>query len=109
MSSLGYACDSKLPVIAQQLCKKDNTEKSIKKNCCKTNSCEVEKYSKKCDGKCACECSTSNPSLNLLLPVSLNYHIPFKIAEQKQFALNQANYSSGFLSVWLPPKIIAQL
>lgn len=103
LPTLSYACGTKSE---SGCCKKETTSKTEKKDCCKN------KQSKDKDNSCGGKCGHSNctsSSVNLSI-ISL-YEIEFKnnifdfSIEKPKFYHSETFISSGFTSVWLPPKI----
>ena len=78
-----------------------------KKDCCGKETTQCGKQGKDCEENCDnsdCHCPTS----------SSNFTIPFFaqllqtkviLSKKLKFYFQEAYYSSGFLSIWLPPKI----
>ena len=102
--TLSYACGTKTE---KSCCKKETTSKTEKKDCCKNKQSKDE--DKSCGGKCGHSNCTSSTSINFSL-ISF-YEIEFKnnsfdfSAEKPKFHHSKTFISSGFTSVWLPPKI----
>lgn len=103
LPTLSYACGTKAE---KSCCKKEKTEKVEKKDCC--NNKHSKDKDNSCGGKCGhsnCTTSTTNVSL-----ISF-YEIEFKndsfdfSSEKSKFHHSEIFISSGFTSVWLPPKI----
>ncbi|HFG0566974.1 hypothetical protein [Flavobacterium psychrophilum] len=102
--TLSYACGTKTE---KSCCKKETTSKTEKKDCCKGKHSKDE--DKSCGGKCGHSNCTSSTSINFSL-ISF-YEIEFKnnsfdfSAEKPKFHHSKTFISSGFTTVWLPPKI----
>jgi hypothetical protein len=102
--TLSYACGTKTE---KSCCKKETTSKTEKKDCCKGKHPKDEDES--CGGKCGHSNCTSSTSINFSIISS--YEINFKnnsfdfSAEKSKFYHSKTFISSGFTSVWLPPKI----
>ena len=102
--TLSYACGTKTE---KSCCKKEKTSKTEKKNCCKKKDSQDE--DKSCGGKCGHSNCTSSTSIKFSIISS--YEINFKnnsfdfSAEKPKFYHSKTFISSGFTSVWLPPKI----
>ena len=101
--TLSYACGTKTE---KSCCKKEISSKTEKNDCCNG------KHSKDKDNSCGGKCGHSNcttPSVTFSL-ISLN-EIRFKnnnfdfSIEKPKFHYSKTFISSGFTSVWLPPKI----
>ncbi len=98
-----YACETKTE---KSCCKKEKTSKTEKDDCC--NSKHSKDKDNSCGGKCGySNCTTSTVTFNLIS----FYEIEFKnknfdfSSEKSKFYHSEAFISSGFTSVWLPPKI----
>ena len=102
--SFTYACGTKTEKIC---CKKETSLKDNEKDCCKKSE-QSNKNQEGCSGKCGhSNCTTSTVSFSLIslfeIEFKSNYFV-FNTRKQK-FYYNEANISSGFYSVWSPPKI----
>ncbi|MGJ7029557.1 ABC-type nickel/cobalt efflux system permease component RcnA [Niabella hirudinis] len=106
-----YSCSkSKAIKTAHPTCEKKQVQTTEKKSCCKTETCKknVNHEGHNCNGGCnhsSCQCSTSTTSVSLPFSVELSAKDLFASSEKKKFSFMKACYSSGFLSIWLPPKI----
>jgi len=100
-----YACGSKSEN-TENTVNKQSDSKMEKKDCCDKEKRQCGKHGKDCDGNCgnpACHCPSN----------CTNFTIPFfdglsqvKVVVRKpNFYYQDTYYSSGFLSIWLPPKI----
>ena len=108
MPSISYACAKKTAKTEQKSCSKEKSEKSHHKDSCKDKSCKKCKDGHDCDGNCkhsSCGCSTSSSSVSLQIPIDLKITNPFAETKKQKFGFKEAYYSSGFFSIWLPPKI----
>ncbi len=108
MSKQGYACSKKTNTIEKVICSKQSLNKTENNNCCQIGSCQKNKYHSNCKGVCghsSCKCSTTISSSSLLIAFELVLGQHFIEIEENKFGYSQAYYSSGFLSIWLPPKI----
>ena len=108
MPSVGYACAKKSVKIEQTSCSKDQSKKAEQKECCKTKTCKKNKNHNDCNGKCkhsSCSCSTASSSFSLPIPIDLRTKNHFAKIKKQRFDFKQANYSSCYFSIWLPPKI----
>lgn len=108
MPTLGYGCTKKTVRTEHQNYSNKQSHKTEIKDCCKTKSCKSDKDHSDCDGKCkdsSCRCSTTSYSLNLHIPVDIHTVNQFGEIKQEKFGFEQACYSSGFSSIWQPPKI----
>ncbi|CCB68966.1 hypothetical protein B0A58_14170 [Flavobacterium branchiophilum NBRC 15030 = ATCC 35035] len=105
MPSNSFACGTKTE---KSCCKKETTSKTEKKDCC-NNKQHSKDEDKSCGGKCGHSNCTSSTTINFSLISS--YEIEFKnnsfdfSAEKPKFHHSKTFISSGFTSVWLPPKI----
>lgn len=101
--SLGYACGTKTE---KECSKKEATFKTEKKECCKKTQSNEEDTS--CGGKCGhsnCTTSTVNFSLISFNEIDFNNNNFNFSTEKPKFHHSETFISSGFTSVWLPPKI----
>lgn len=108
MSSQSYACAKKVSAKEFDTCVKSSLKKLEDNRCCQTGTCEKNKHHRNCNGVCGhstCKCSTSISSLNLPIAIELASNYPFSDIEKKKFGDQNDAGSSGFLSIWLPPKI----
>jgi len=108
MSNQGYACSKKTSAIERFTCSKQSSIKTGNNICCQIGSCEKNKHHNNCNGVCghsSCKCSLSVSSLNLVTLIELVLNNHFTEIEKEKFSDQQACYSAGFLSIWLPPKI----
>lgn len=103
LASTSHACVIKAE---KSCCKKEISSKSEKKECCSDT--HSKNKGKHCDGKCGHSgCTTSVLNLNI---ISTNvFDIEFKnidfYTKKDSFYHSKTFISSGFTSVWLPPKI----
>ena len=77
-------------------------------SCCKSGTCEKGMSTHNCSEECehsSCGCTTSTSSLTFHAPVNSDMETHFAEIEQPIFGFKKASYSSGYLSIWLPPKI----
>ena len=101
--TLSYACGTKTE---KACCKKETAKETKKKHCC--NNKHSKDKDKGCGGKCGhSNCTTSIVNFSI---ISFN-EIEFKnnsfdfSSEKSKFYHSETFISSGFTSVWLPPKI----
>lgn len=103
LPTLSYACGTKTE---KSCCAKKTTSKNEKKDCCKNKQSKEEDNS--CGGKCGhsnCTASTVNFSLISFYEIEFkNNNFDFS-TEKPKFYHSETFISSGFTSVWLPPKI----
>lgn len=100
-----YACGSKSKNTENTCAKQTDTEKE-KDDCCDTEKGQCGKHGKDCDGKCGnsnCHCPTS--CINFTIPFFAQLSQTKIILSKPKFYYQEAYYSSGFRSIWLPPKI----
>ena len=108
MPSISYACAKKTTKTEQKSCSKDQSAKAEHKSSCKDKSCKKCKDGHDCDGNCkhsSCGCSTSSSSLSIPIPTDLKVTTPFVETKKQKFGFKQAYCSSGYSSIWQPPKI----
>lgn len=108
MPSQSYACSKKSTKTEQSSCSKEK-EKDLKgEDCCKTRSCKKSKEDKgHCNGNCKDKTCTNNtplPSIAIISYSDINKDYFVEIKKQR-FGFKQIHYSSGYFSIWLPPKI----
>ena len=101
--TLSYACGTKTE---KSCCKKETSSKTENKDCC--NGKHSKDKDNSCGGKCGhSNCTTSSVTFSI---ISFN-EIQFKnnifdfSSEKPKFYPSKTFISSGFTSVWLPPKI----
>lgn len=102
--TLTYACGKSVEKTEKSCCKKE-TSKSDKKDCCKNHS-QKDKNDDDCDGKCknsSCHCPTAPLAIVLPFVTEMKYYNIF--LEKVTIAYTETYISSGFRSIWLPPKI----
>src|SRR5690606_16697933 len=108
MPGISYACAKKTAKTEQKSCSKEKSEKSYHKESCKDKSCKKCKDGHDCGGDCkqsSCRCSTSSSFVSLPIPIDLKVTDPFADTKKQKFGFKQACYSSGYSSIWQPPKI----
>lgn len=103
LPSTSYGCGTKSE---KSCCKKEITKASKEKGCCKSNSSRQK--NNPCNGKCRhsnCTTSAVNYSLISFFEIEFkNNNFEF-ISKKQKFYHSETYISSGFISVWLPPKI----
>jgi len=100
-----YACGSKSENIENNCTKQSDTE-AEKKECCDTEKEQCNKHGKDCDGKCGnsnCHCPSNHT--NFTIPFLIKFSGIKLIPNKPNFYYQDSFYSSGFISIWLPPKI----
>lgn len=101
--STTLACGTKAE---KSCCKKETTSTTEKKDCCKNKQSEDKDNS--CGGKCGhsnCTSSSVNFSIISLYEIEFKNNIFDFSIEKPKFYHSETFVSSGFTSVWLPPKI----
>lgn len=104
--TLAYACGNSSTKTEKSCCKKGKADKSNKKDCCKNHKSKNNKNDDSCGGKCkhsSCSCTTFHFVMSL--PFYNETKTCFIESEKLKFYPNEAYLSSGFFSIWLPPKI----
>lgn len=103
LPTVSYACGTKTE---KSHCKNETSSKAEKKDCCN------DKHSKdkddSCDGKCEhSNCTTSTINFSIISFTEIQFkNNSFDFSEEKsKFYHSKTFISSGFTSVWLPPKI----
>ncbi len=105
MPMYNYACDSKTE---KTCCEKQVSFKPQEKNCCDSTK-DSDQENNSCGGKCGHSNCTSTSSINS--SVISYFDIEFKnintdfFMKKSNFYYTKTFISSGFTSVWLPPKI----
>lgn len=106
MPSQSYACSKNSTKTEQSSCSKKKALKA--QDCCKTKSCKKSKEDKgHCSGNCKDKTCTNNapsPFIAIISHLEINRDYFAEIKKQK-FGFKQIHYSSGYFSIWLPPKI----
>lgn len=108
LPSKSYACTENTANTEIRSYSNDPSSKAQKKDCCKMQSCKKDRHHNNCNDGCkhsSCRCSTSSTSFGLPIPIDLKTEIRFAEIKQQKFGFNQSYYSSGFSSIWQPPKI----
>ncbi|MEO8515343.1 MAG: hypothetical protein ABI426_01295 [Flavobacterium sp.] len=103
LPAFAYACGTQSE---KGCCKKEIAAKSEKKDCCKKN--QSKDKNNGCGGKCGhsnCTTSPMNFSLISSFKIEFNNNTFDSSIEKPQFYHSKTFISSGFTSVWLPPKI----
>jgi hypothetical protein len=104
MPSSTYACETKTE---KPCCKKEISSKTEKKDCCEKNK-QSNDNQKGCSGKCGhSNCTTSTVNFSLISSSEIEFKSPYFVfnTEKQKFYHNETDISSGFCSVWSPPKI----
>jgi hypothetical protein len=100
-----YACGAKSENTENTFNKQSNSKMEMK-DCCDKEKGQCGKHGKDCDGNCgnpACHCPTN--CTNFTIPFLAQFSQVKLILSKPNFYYQETYYSSGFLSIWLPPKI----
>lgn len=103
--TLTYAC-SKSHTQTEKSCCDKKTSQTDKNDCCKNKSSHNQKDNDDCGGKCknaSCHCPTAPLAFALTLDAGMKNHII--VLEKLTIGYTQSYISSGFHSIWQPPKI----
>ncbi|PKB15870.1 hypothetical protein [Flavobacterium sp. 5] len=103
LPALTYACGTKSE---KDCCKKEVSSKSEKKECSKNN--HSKDKSDNCGGKCGhTNCTTSSVNFSIISFSEIEFKDNnFDFSDEKsKFYDSETFITSGFTSVWLPPKI----
>ena len=106
--TLTYACGTKTDKTERFCCKKNKSGKIERKDCCKNHKSKNSKNKDGCGGKCnhpSCRYLGVHFAFNLHFPTELKTKTCFSKSKKVKFYFQEAYCSSGFLYVWLPPKI----
>ena len=103
------ACENSSNTTEQKTCCVDQEKSNSKKSSCCDEGCSSEKEKKhECTGNCghgSCHCNSIAPMHAILLP-SKPKHLLFTSVDKKAASVYKDSFlSSGYLSIWLPPKI----
>lgn len=104
MPGVSYACETKT---SNSCCKKEMKAKPEEKGCCKKSK-ESKEEEKGCGGKCGhsnCTASSMQFSILSLDEIEIKNNFFGFALEKPVFYHKETTISSGFYSVWLPPKI----
>ena len=102
--TLTYACGKSHTKTEKSCCDK-KTSQTEKKDCCK-NHTDNNQNNDGCGGKCknaSCHCPTAPLAFALTLDAGMKNH--FIVLEKLTIGYTQSYISSGFHSIWQPPKI----
>jgi hypothetical protein len=103
LPAMTYACGTKSE---KECCKKEVSSKFEKKECNKNNHSKDKNDS--CGGKCGhSNCTTSSVNFSIISSSEIDFkdnNFDFCL-EKPKFYDSETFISSGFTSVWLPPKI----
>ena len=108
MPNISYACPKNATTAEKAACSKKKSAKAEHQAGCKDKSCNKCKHGKGCGGNCkhnSCRCGASVTSLTIPTPIDLKAKYPFAAVKKQKFGFKEAYYSSGYYSIWLPPKI----
>ena len=102
------ACGDKSTKTEKSCCKSSKKDKSKQKNCCSKHNSKSQKEDKGCDGKCgdsSCHCTNFCPHFAVPFYATFKFKSFPIISKQRLFSRDDNYFSSGFYSIWLPPKI----
>ena len=102
-----YACSKKAMTAEQPSCSMKQDKTPLDKDFKKAKSCEKGDNQNDCSKECrhgSCSCSITSSPFSVLSPTEILTNLFSEVTRQK-FAFNKTHYSSGFLTIWLPPKI----
>lgn len=100
-----YAC-GKSHTKTEKTCCDKKTSQTKKNDCCKKEHSQSNHDNDGCGGKCghsSCHCSGVNIAIALPFVSELKHTISF--SEKQSILYTETYISSGFRSIWLPPKI----
>ena len=103
-----YACAKEAVSQKHSSCSKDDSKNEAQKDCCSTESGKTDGHKRDCKDTCnhsTCRCSTASTSLGLDTFNEFCTASHFTETEKQKFCFRETSYSSGYLSIWLPPKI----
>ncbi|HRB86127.1 MAG TPA: hypothetical protein PLE27_05870 [Bacteroidia bacterium] len=103
--TLSYACGKSHTKTEKSCCDKKSSQ-TEKKDCCKNHS-DNEKDNDGCGGKCghsSCHCPTVCFGCTLPFTSEPKYNV-LVVSKKQFFPYSDPYISSGFHSIWLPPKI----
>lgn len=84
----------------------DQTDKTEEHNCCQTETSSDQDYSRHCDGKCnGTSCQQSSLKFQLFFAITKMYQWSCFPNVKSSFYSDDNRTISGFISIWLPPKI----
>ena len=104
--TLTYACGKKTEKTEKSCCEKSPSQTGETKECCKKSHSQDEKDDDGCNGQCgnpSCHCPTINISITLPIFSELKHSVFY--VEKLNFLYTETYISSGFHSIWQPPKI----
>ena len=100
-----YACGTESDK-TETSCNKQSDSEVDNKETCNNVKEHCGKHGKDCDGKCGnpnCHCPTNG--INFTIPFFAQLSLVKVIFIKPNFYYQETHYSSGILSIWLPPKI----
>ncbi len=102
-----YACGTESEKI--EISCNDQTDSEVeKKESCDKEKEQCDKHEKDCNGKCGnpdCHCPTNCTYFVVSSFAYIQFSQTKMIVSKSKFYYQEAYYPSGFLSIWLPPKI----
>ncbi len=105
---LSYACKAHTKVKIEKSCCKASPDRHHSTRTCQEDCCKDKRDdSEDCSGKCGNKsCQTPSQSFSEIPTLFTVLQDLFDVEGKKLYALyKQPHYSSGYLSIWLPPKI----
>lgn len=103
-----YACKAQTKVKIEKSCCEVSSDRHHSESTCQEDCCKDKKDdSKDCLGKCDSKsCQTPSQGFSEIPTLFTILQNRFDPEGKKLYALyKQPHYSSGYLSIWLPPKI----
>ncbi|MCO5255090.1 MAG: hypothetical protein M9892_12090 [Bacteroidetes bacterium] len=104
--TLTYACGKKTEKTEKSCCEKSTSQTGNSKDCCKKSHSQDDKNDDDCNGQCgnsSCHCPTINITIALPIFPELKHSVFY--AKKLNFFYTETYISSGFRSIWQPPKI----
>lgn len=104
--TLTYACGKKTEKTEKSCCEKSPSQTGDTKECCKKSHSQNDKNDDGCNGQCgnsSCYCPTIN--ITIAFPVFSELRHSVFYTEKLSFFFTETYISSGFHSIWQPPKI----
>lgn len=107
LPSSGFACGKSSTKIEKTCSSKKSEAKSCKMDCCKSGITH-EKNDDGCNGKCghnSCNCSSSCHPFAIPIEQEIRNTTESQLFDKELFMYSENYKLSGFLSIWLIPKI----
>lgn len=100
-----YACGTESEKV-ETFCEKQLDSGVEKGNSCDTEKGQCDEHGKDCGGNCGkSDCHCPSNSTNFTIPFFAQLGPTKIILSKPKFYYQEAYYSTGFRSIWLPPKI----